>query len=128
MDITTISPSSGSVHGGQVITITGGGFSGNIEGTTVAIGSTNCTVLTVTPAEITCKTAACAENCGDVVVISTGTSKTSNVAFSYLQSSSPVVTSASAAASTLTIAGTNFGSSPSVALGDSQCSITSSTA
>merc|ERR1719483_104165 len=101
MEVSAISPNSGSIHGGQVIKITGGGFSGNVEDTNVAIGSANCTVLTVLPGEISCLTPACAEGCGDLVVQSNGISTTSTVAFTYQQSSSPAVTSASAAASTL---------------------------
>ena len=62
MVITTVSPSSGSIHGGQTITIAGGGFTDNIEMTQVKIGDTNCTVLTASPSEITCTTAPCGES------------------------------------------------------------------
>ena len=125
MVITTISPSSGSIHGGQTITIAGGGFTDNIEMTQVKIGDTNCTVLTASPSEITCTTAPCGESCGDLLVSTwNGASQASSSDYSYLSASSPVVTSVSASGSTLTITGTSLGSSSStVMLADSACPV-----
>lgn len=39
MELSEVIPSSGSIHGGQTIKISGGGFSGNLEDTSVSIGS-----------------------------------------------------------------------------------------
>jgi len=95
MAVTAVSPSSGSVHGGQVLTVTGGGFSGNLTNTIVSIGEAPCVVVSTTPAEIICRTTNCTESCGELVVLSNWISE-SSTDFSYLQTSSPVVTSASA--------------------------------
>ena len=125
MVISDISPSSGSIHGGQTITIAGGGFSEHVKMTRVTIGETNCTVVTTTPSEITCITAPCAESCGDLTVSTGLSTEASSSAFSYLVASSPVVSSVSASGSTLTITGTSLGSSSStVMLADSACPVT----
>ena len=125
MSITGISPSSGSIHGGQLITISGGGYSGNVSDTTVSIGDADCDVKTVSPAQITCVTSSCTESCGDVEVTSNSISKTSSD-FSYLSASTPQVATATASGSSLTITGTQFGSSPSVNLKNSKCEVDSS--
>ena len=98
MAMSGVSPGSGSVHGGQLISITGGGFSGNLSDTSVTIGAAPCLVVSTTPALITCRTTNCTESCGDLVVTSNGISQ-SSPDFSYLQTSSPVVTSASTSGS-----------------------------
>ena len=125
MSITGISPSSGSINGGQVITISGGGYSGNVSDTTVTIGAAECSVKTVSPAQITCVTSSCTESCGEVEVTSNSISKTSTD-YSYLSASTPQVATATASGSTLTITGTQFGSSPSVSLKNSKCEVDSS--
>ena len=126
MAVSGVSPGSGSVHGGQLISITGGGFSGNLSDTSVTIGAAPCLVVSTTPALITCRTTNCTESCGDLVVTSNGISQSSSD-FSYLQTSSPVVTSASAAGSVLTISGSSLGSGgSSVSLSGSDCPVTSS--
>ena len=124
MTLTGVSPSSGSVHGGQVITVSGGGFSGNIRDTNITIGDAPCSVLTVTPALITCTTSNCSESCGDITVTSNGISE-SGALFSYLQTSTPVVSSASASGSELTITGSSLGTGGSVSLRGEECSVTS---
>ena len=125
MSITGISPSSGSINGGQVITISGGGYSGNVSDTTVTIGAAECSVKTVSPAQITCVTSSCTESCGEVDVTSNSISK-SSTDYSYLSASTPQVATATASGSTLTITGTQFGSSPSVSLKNSNCEVDSS--
>lgn len=51
-NVSSIHPISGSVHGGQVITLTGNGFS---PSTSVTIGPVNCTVISVSINEFKCK-------------------------------------------------------------------------
>ena len=125
MVISNVSPASGSIHGGQTITISGGGFSEHIKMTKVMIGATNCTVLTTTPSEVTCVTAPCSESCGDLIVSTGLSTQATSSDFSYLAASSPVVSAVSASGSTLTITGTSLGSSSSsVMLADSACTVT----
>ena len=127
----TVTPSSGSVHGGQTIVIAGNGFSGNMEDTTVAAGTESCDVQDVTPASVTCITPAGAEGSVDFVVSSNGVNFPA-VGFNYDTTATPVVSSVSPASGTgpqtLTIDGSNFGSSPSVTVGDTECAVSSSTA
>ena len=125
MAVSGVTPASGSVHGGHLITIAGGGFSGHIKDTTVTIGAAPCKVVTATPAQITCTTSNCTESCGDLTVSSGKVSESSSL-YNYLQSSSPVVTAASAAGSVLTITGSSLGSGSSVSLRGSDCTVTSS--
>jgi len=53
--ISSITPSSGSISGGTLVTITGTGFS---SATSVKLGSSSCTIQTVTSTSITCTVAA----------------------------------------------------------------------
>ena len=124
MAISGVNPASGSIHGGQVITVAGGGFSGD-RSTGVTIGDTTCTVMSATPSSITCLTEACSESCGDLVVSTGASTQASSSAYSYLAASSPVVSSASASGSTLTISGTDLGTDTStVSFGDVACPVT----
>ena len=125
MTISSISPSSGSIHGGQKITISGGGYSGDVSDTSVVVGAAACTVLTVTPSEITCITSNCTESCGDLEVTSNSVTEKSSD-FSYLTASTPQVSTAVASGSDLTISGTLFGTTATVMLKNDECSVTSS--
>ena len=102
----------------------GGGFSGIVNDTSVAIGQADCSVVSSTPSEIQCITSACGESCGDMTVTSASTSATSSD-YSYLATSSTVVSGAAAAGSVLTISGTGLGSeSSTVTLGGNPCTVT----
>lgn len=54
--ITSISPTSGSVYGGALVTITGENFSNEPLDNPVKIGDDFCYVITSSPTEITCRT------------------------------------------------------------------------
>ena len=126
----TISPSSGSVHGGQTVVIAGNGFSGVLEDTSVAVGTESCEVQEVTAGSVTCVTPAGSDGAADFVVTSNGVEFPA-VSFTYdSAASSPAVTTVSPTSGTgaqsLTVEGSNFGSSPVVTVGDVECAVTSS--
>merc|ERR1712180_104624 len=61
ISITHVNPGTGSIHGGQLITITGSGFCDKPGATTVTVGGAECTGATATPASIACVTPAGAD-------------------------------------------------------------------
>ena len=128
MTVNSVVPASGSLNGGHLITINGGGFSGQLDDTVVQIGDTSCTITETSPSVVKCITAPCTENCGDLVVTSNKKTATST-SYSYSASSSPVVTSVTGMAGTqISIQGSNFGTNPAVKVGRHSCPTDSATA
>jgi hypothetical protein len=54
--ITGVSPLSGSIYGGALVTITGENFSNEPLDNPVKIGNNYCYVITSSPTQITCRT------------------------------------------------------------------------
>lgn len=93
--VSSITPTSGSVNGGLLLTIAGSGF---IDGdTTVAIGSSACVVEDVTSGSIACRVAAGTDGTVESVVVTvTGSSPiTAASAFTYDASVTPALDSVS---------------------------------
>ena len=127
----TITPSQGSIYGGQTVVIAGNGFSGKTEDTSVAAGTESCQVEAVTAASVTCVTPAGADGSVDFVVTSGGVEFPA-VSFTYdSATATPTVATVTPASGTgaqsLTIDGDNFGSSPVVTVGATDCVVTAST-
>ena len=127
----TITPSQGSIHGGQTVVIAGNGFSGITKDTSVAAGTESCQVEAVTAASVTCVTPAGADGSVDFVVTSGGVEFPA-VSFTYdSATATPTVATVTPASGTgaqsLTIDGDNFGSSPVVTVGATDCVVTAST-
>ena len=127
----TITPSQGSIHGGQTVVIAGNGFSGITKDTSVAAGTESCQVEAVTAATVTCITPAGAEGSVDFVVTSGGVEFPA-VSFTYdTAAGTPAVATVAPASGTgaqsLTIDGANFGASPVVTVGATECLVTAST-
>ncbi|KAJ9465077.1 hypothetical protein DIPPA_26072 [Diplonema papillatum] len=132
--ISTVSPSEGSIGGGQIVTVTGSGFHADTEdSTTVAIGDSACDVYSVTATRIVCRSTAGTEGAASVSV-TTGTIKSSaggQRAYTFSSEKTPRVTSVSprqmpAGGGTLTVKGTLLlmGAAPesvSVTLGGVMC-------
>ncbi|XP_052060298.1 fibrocystin-L-like isoform X3 [Mytilus californianus] len=142
--VSSMSPESGSVEGGQVVTISGGGF---IPGeTTVIIGMSDCPVISVDYSTLTCTlpragregfknvkvtvTASDGQK-GDAVCSSTSSTLCS---YQYKSDETPTVTGVTpdtiSGSTTLTISGTNFGtdtSAVSVTIGGEVCSVSAVT-
>ncbi len=114
--VATVYPSSGSVNGGQTVTLTGNGFSAN---TTVTIGGVLCKVVSFSVSELVCVTQPCSAHTVDEAyplyvsfggqVISTG----SIANFTCASSVTPIVTSISpvngSVGDVLIVSGQNFG-------------------
>ncbi|OCT77100.1 fibrocystin-L [Xenopus laevis] len=127
--ISAVSPSSGSLEGGTLVTLTGTGFS---EGSNVQFGSKKCNVLFANLTTIQCRTQAQSGGSVDVVVLTNGYSATLPSSFNYSASFTPEITAISSNTSSilggaaLTIFGNSFGSqSPNsaVLIGNVTCQI-----
>jgi hypothetical protein len=82
--IASLSPSSGGMEGGTVVTVTGTGFDTAAGGTTVTIGGVAATAVTVTSeTSLTCTAPAGAAGPADVVVSTSGGSATLAQGFTY---------------------------------------------
>ena len=125
--ISSVVPSSGSIYGETVITISGNGF---VDGnTTVMIDGNPCSVSNVSLSEVTCTTPSGSSGTVDLVVTSNSVTYTTE-SFNYAPGSTPVVSSviptSGLPGETLTISGSNLaGNSVTVLLDDVPCSITS---
>lgn len=139
-----MSPESGSVEGGQVVTISGGGF---IAGeTTVMIGTYDCPVISVDYSTITCTLPRAGregfKNAKVTVTASDGqkadavcsSTSSSLCSYQYKSDQTPTVTGVSpdtiSGSTTLTVSGTNFGtdtSAISVTIGGEVCSVSAAT-
>ena len=123
--ISSILPSSGSIHGETEITISGNGF---VDGdTTVTIGGAACSVISTSLSQVVCITPARSAGSASVDVTSNSVSYTSD-SFTYATGSTPTVTSISPTSGlpgdTLTISGSNLdGSVVTVLLADVPCNI-----
>merc|ERR1740128_594120 len=119
MAVSAISPDTGSVNGGQTITISGSGFCETSGSTTVTIGDGDCSVQSVKPAAIMCVTPAGADGAADVEITSCGVSAAST--YNYATASSPEISSispdTSSGPTSISLTGSNFGSSPTVMVG-----------
>ncbi|KAM4704928.1 fibrocystin-L [Rhinophrynus dorsalis] len=127
--ISAVSPSSGSIAGGTLVTILGSGFSGQSN---VQIGSSNCTVLFANLSLIQCRTEAGTEGYVDVIANTNGCNAILRESFSYNSSYTPIITEISSNKSSvlgntiLTIYGVNFINQPTndgVLIGNKSCQI-----
>ena len=128
-DITSLTPSSGSIHGETEVTISGNGFVEN--DTTITADGSPCTITSVSLSQVTCSTPAHSAGAVDIVVTSNSVSYTAET-FTYSTGSTPTVTSINPISGlpgdTLTISGSNLdGGSVMVFLDDVPCDVTSGT-
>ena len=127
LSISSVSPMSGSLHGGHLVLISGSGFSGNKDDTQVSIGTSSCSITESTPSMIKCVTEACTDSCGTITVVSNGESDST----SYVQdvATTPVLSAVtSSSANKLVVSGSKFGSDPKVFIGTHECSTDSASA
>uniref|UniRef100_A0A8C6RMA5 Fibrocystin-L n=1 Tax=Nannospalax galili TaxID=1026970 RepID=A0A8C6RMA5_NANGA len=110
--ISHISPDSGSLAGGTLLTVSGFGFS---ENSTVLVGNETCKMIEGDLTRITCKTPKRIEGTVDILVITNGIQATAKDSFTYNCLQTPVITDFSPKVRTilgdvnLTIKGYNFG-------------------
>ena len=126
---TSVTPASGSLAGGQTITISGSGFGNTKENANVSLDGSSCDITSVSMSHITCVTTAHAE--GNVSIeISIGESLvTLSDAFEYDSSLTISVTSLSpqqgsiSGGEVITISGSGFLDTTTVQVGDESCEI-----
>lgn len=129
----SISPSGGNTSGGTAVTITGDSFAPS--GVTVSIGGTNCGSLTVVSStQINCTTGAHAAGTVSVVVDNNDSSTASTITNAFVYRPPPTVSSITPTSGStmgnhsVTIGGTDFVASPTVAIGGSTCAVTAANA
>ena len=131
---TSVTPNSGSLVGGQTITISGSGFGNTKENANVSLDGSTCDIISISMSHITCITTAHAE--GNVSIqISIGESSVNiSDAFEYASSLTISVTSLSpqqgsvSGGELITISGSGFLDSTRVQVGDENCETQSVTA
>ena len=124
--IASIIPSIGATTGGTSITITGSGF---VAATTVTVGGTACTTVTVNnPSEIICVTPAGASGGANVVVTNPDT-QSATQALGFVYTVPPTVAGIvpsnglASGGTSVTITGTGFLPNATVDLGGASCTI-----
>ncbi|XP_048254094.1 fibrocystin-L-like [Haliotis rufescens] len=128
--ISSFSPSSGSVNGEVILTITGNGFVTN--SIAVTVDGNSCTIVSVHETNISCIAPSHAAGSVDVVVTSAGTTYPSET-FTYSSAATPTVSSVTPTngigGNAVTIAGTGYSSTNSdnaVTVGGVTCTVTAS--
>ena len=128
-DIYTINPYTGSVQGGQLITITGSGF--HVDDTVVTIDGIECIIESITISDISCRTQSHSSGSANLVV----TSSSYNYPvenYEYSSVLTPVVNSVSPSngetGDAITLSGSGFGADISdnlVLIDGVECAVTS---
>lgn len=107
--VASMTPNTGSVYGGTLVTILGNGFDLSSQ---VTLAGADCVVKSVSTTSLTCRTPSGNGN-ALLAVRTQGQLHEANLEFSYSQALSPTVTSLSSSsggANNITIYGTGFGS------------------
>ena len=89
LQLTSISPSGGSIYGGTTLTIAGTGFASN--NSLVSIDGAECDIISATGSEIQCTTPAHAAGVADVTV-SVGNIVSNAESYTYDDSRTPTIT------------------------------------
>ena len=133
LQVTGVSPISGSLGGGQTITISGEGFGSSAANIVVRIGGLPCTVLTAAGAYVTCQTSSTRtafSATANVSIVQSGSviaSAASSALYSFSDALTPRVTSVSpnrgstAGGTMLTITGSGFNVDDRVTIGGRAC-------
>lgn len=130
---TSVTPASGSLAGGQTITISGSGFGNRKENANVSLGGSSCDVISISMSHITCITTAHAEGNVSVEISIGHSSVTISDAFEYDSSLTISVISLSpqqgsvSGGEEITISGSGFMDTTTVQVGDENCAIQSVT-
>ncbi|XP_051729222.1 fibrocystin-L-like [Ctenopharyngodon idella] len=129
LGVTSINPTTGSVAGGTILTVSGYGFSND---TAVTIGTQPCNIIEVELFQLRCIVPAGSEGEQTVTVTTAEMTATSNGSFTYSNTLTALIRSVSPQTTTvfgrriLTILGTNFeaqDNSSSVLIGEAECEL-----
>jgi hypothetical protein len=126
--ISSVSPLSGSIYGGVILTISGSGFAISASHIQVTVGSSVCPIVQTAPGQVQCTVPAQGSNASPATihVVSNGVTFPGSSSFTYSSASTPTITSVSptsgTSGATLTVTGTHFISGQtSVSVGGSPC-------
>ena len=115
--VTGITPDTGSIHGGTIVTITGSGFSLVAERMNVSLGNRDCVIISSTYAEIVCVTSESGDGVEAVRVTVSDFVADTDTTYNYTSLATPTVYSVTPATgiggSEIVITGTNFGTDAS---------------
>ncbi|KAK9957826.1 hypothetical protein ABG768_012036 [Culter alburnus] len=129
LGVTSINPTTGSVAGGTIVTVSGYGFSND---TAVTIGTQPCNIIEVELFQLRCIVPAGSEGEQTVTVTTSEMTAISNGSFTYSNTLTALITSVSPQTTTvfgrriLTILGTNFEAQTngsSVLIGEAECKL-----
>ncbi|CAM4636768.1 unnamed protein product [Leuciscus chuanchicus] len=129
LGVTSINPTTGSVAGGTILTVSGYGFSND---TAVTIGTQPCNIIKVELFQLRCIVPAGSEGERTVTLTTAEMTAISNGSFTYSSTLTALITSVSPQSTTvfghriLTILGTNFGAQAngsSVLIGEAECEL-----
>ena len=131
-NIDSISPSVGSMHGGQTVTIAGNGF--HIDSTTVAIDNLDCAIVSISISEIQCQTDSHSSGIANLVVTS-GEQEYPAIDYEYSTNLTPEIHDVSPSngesGSTITVTGVRFEGATladnTVTIDGVDCAVTSAT-
>ena len=130
---TSVTPASGSLAGGQTITISGSGFGNRKENANVSLDGSPCDIISISMSHITCITTAHAEGNVSVEISIADSSVIISNAFEYDSSLTISVTILSpqqgsvSGGEVITISGSGFIDTTTVQVGDRNCEIQSVT-
>ena len=118
---TSISPTSGSVQGGTVVTIDGSGFSHISIRNSLSFGGVACTILESSSSQISCMTGSASVSTASLSATVNGFPVSTSLTFEYTSTSTPQITSLSSPSNinslsggdTIQITGTQLGASSS---------------
>ena len=131
---TSVTPTSGSLAGGQTITISGSGFGNTKENANVLLDGSPCDIISISMSHITCVTTAHAEGNVSTEISIGESSVTISDAFEYASSLTISVTSLSpqqgsiSGGEVITISGSGFLDTTTVQMGGENCEVQSITA
>ena len=129
--VSNISPSSGSIYGGTILTIDGNGFASSINNIQITVGTRTCSIIATTPGQVQCLVPTQGSNpsTSSINIISNGVTFSSSSTFTYDSNLTPTIASISPTIGTsgqqLTVTGSNFIiNETTVTIGNVSCVIT----
>jgi len=125
--ISSLNPTSGSTTGDGLLTINGANFASSAAPSAVTISGVNCPITSQTDVRILC-TLPAGEGVGKLVTVSIDSQLSNSAQFNYRAPTLSTISPANGNTEggyLLTLAGSNFGASSQVSVGDSDCPIDS---
>ena len=130
--VSSVSPASGSIYGGAILTINGNGFINSTSNLQVSVGTGSCAIIQITPGQIQCTIPpqGSSSSAATVQVVSNGVTFPGSFTYTYNAASTPSISSIAPTSGTtgqsVVISGSNFVTGQTtVTVGGVPCAITS---